>query len=104
LRLIDRLADVGHGVSSGGGMTATLPQDFTPQEATEALKKDEAVDQARVLLDRLIASGVIERRTPGDRSSSGSTSILRRVPRRNSPFIRYEDGQPQTMADLFVFA
>jgi hypothetical protein len=28
-------------------------------------KKDEAVDQARVLLDRLIASGVIERRTPG---------------------------------------
>jgi hypothetical protein len=42
-----------------------VPQDFTPQEATEALKKDEAVDQARILLDRLIASGVIERRTPG---------------------------------------
>jgi hypothetical protein len=42
-----------------------VPQDFTPQEAIEALKKDEAVDQARVLLDRLIASGVLERRTPG---------------------------------------
>jgi hypothetical protein len=42
-----------------------VPQDFTPHEATEALKKDEAVDQARILLDRLIASGVIERRTPG---------------------------------------
>jgi photosystem II stability/assembly factor-like uncharacterized protein len=42
-----------------------VPQDFTPQDATEALRKDEAVDQARALLDRLIASGVIERRTPG---------------------------------------
>jgi hypothetical protein len=41
-----------------------VPQDFTPQEATEALKKDEAADQASVLLSRLIASGVIERRTP----------------------------------------
>jgi hypothetical protein len=36
-----------------------------PQESTEALKNDEAVDQAGVLLDRLIASGVIERRTAG---------------------------------------
>jgi hypothetical protein len=36
-----------------------VPQDFTPEEATEALKRDAAAGQARVLLDRLIASGVI---------------------------------------------
>jgi hypothetical protein len=54
-----------------------VPQDFTPEEATEALKRDAAAGQARVLLDRLIASGVIERRTPGGQVSSGSTSTLR---------------------------
>jgi hypothetical protein len=42
-----------------------VPQDFTPEEATEALKQETAAEQADVLLKRLIASGVIERRTPG---------------------------------------
>jgi hypothetical protein len=42
-----------------------LPQDFTPEEATEALKQETTAEQADVLLKRLIASGVIEGRTPG---------------------------------------
>jgi len=42
-----------------------VPQDFTPEEASEALKQETTAEQADVLLKRLIASGVIERRTPG---------------------------------------
>ena len=42
-----------------------MPQDFTPDEATEAPRQETAAEQADVLLKRLIASGVIERRTPG---------------------------------------
>jgi hypothetical protein len=42
-----------------------VPQDFTPEEATEALKQESTAEQADVLLKRLIASSVIERRTPG---------------------------------------
>jgi hypothetical protein len=43
-----------------------IPQDFLPQDATEALKQDGSNDeQASALLNGLIASGIIERRTPG---------------------------------------
>jgi hypothetical protein len=42
-----------------------VPQDFTPEEATEAVKQETTAEQADVLLKRHIASGVIERRTPG---------------------------------------
>jgi hypothetical protein len=42
-----------------------VPQDFTPDEATEALQQATTAEQADVLLNRLIASGVLERRTPG---------------------------------------
>jgi hypothetical protein len=42
-----------------------VPQDFSPEEAIEALKQEIASDRADILLKRLIASGVIERRTPG---------------------------------------
>jgi hypothetical protein len=42
-----------------------IPQDFSPDAATEALAKNGAKDQASSLIDRLIATGVVERRTPG---------------------------------------
>jgi hypothetical protein len=42
-----------------------VPQDFTPEEATEAIEQETTAEQADLLLKRLIASGVIERRTPG---------------------------------------
>jgi photosystem II stability/assembly factor-like uncharacterized protein len=46
--------------------TNLIPQDFSPQDATEALKQDAGNDQqAAFLLSRLVASGVVERRSPG---------------------------------------
>jgi photosystem II stability/assembly factor-like uncharacterized protein len=42
-----------------------VPQDFSPQSARDALSQDGASDQEDALLNRLVASGVIERRTPG---------------------------------------
>jgi hypothetical protein len=43
-----------------------IPQDFLPRDATEALKQDGLNDeQASSLLNRLVASGIIERRMPG---------------------------------------
>jgi hypothetical protein len=41
-----------------------IPQDFSPEDAADALKRDGANNQESALLSRLIASGVIERRTP----------------------------------------
>jgi hypothetical protein len=41
-----------------------VPQDFSPQDATEALKRDNVNNQEGALLSRLIASGVVEQRTP----------------------------------------
>jgi hypothetical protein len=46
-----------------------VPQDFPREVAIEALKQDCASDQATILLDRLIASGVLERRAPGAATS-----------------------------------
>jgi hypothetical protein len=42
-----------------------VPQDFSPQDAADALKQDGANNQELALLNRLVASGVVERRTPG---------------------------------------
>jgi hypothetical protein len=43
-----------------------IPQDFSPEDATEALRKDGTNSQeAAVLLNRLVASGLVERRAPG---------------------------------------
>jgi hypothetical protein len=42
-----------------------IPQDFLPQDAADALRQDGAGNQEEALLSRLIASGVVERRTPG---------------------------------------
>jgi hypothetical protein len=42
-----------------------VPQDFSPEDATKVLKHDSSKEHATILLNRLIASGVIERRTPG---------------------------------------
>src|SRR6202022_179842 len=42
-----------------------VPQDFSPDTAAEALTADVAGTQQRDLIERLIDSGVVERRTPG---------------------------------------
>jgi hypothetical protein len=42
-----------------------VPQDFSPASAAEVLATDVAGSQQRDLIERLIASGVVERRTPG---------------------------------------
>jgi hypothetical protein len=42
-----------------------VPQDFTPDDAAEVLKETNSGEQASTLLKRLIASSVIEPRTPG---------------------------------------
>jgi photosystem II stability/assembly factor-like uncharacterized protein len=42
-----------------------VPQDFSTRDAVEALKQDDTRNQDATILDRLVASGVIERRTPG---------------------------------------
>jgi hypothetical protein len=42
-----------------------VPQDFSPASAAEALAVDAAGTQQQDLIEHLIASGVVERRTPG---------------------------------------
>jgi hypothetical protein len=42
-----------------------VPQDFTPDEAAEALSKAGITTDARSMIDRMVTSGVIERRSPG---------------------------------------
>jgi hypothetical protein len=42
-----------------------VPQDFSMDEAVAALKAGMPDCEPRILIDRLVASGVIERRTPG---------------------------------------
>jgi len=42
-----------------------VPQDFPQQEALDALGKGETGQQAVILADRLVATGLIERRAPG---------------------------------------
>ena len=42
-----------------------VPQDFSRHEAADALARGGTGDQAQSMIDRLIASGLIERRMPG---------------------------------------
>jgi hypothetical protein len=44
-----------------------VPQDFLQQDAVEVLAKGEMTEQAQTLIDRLVASGLIERRPRGGR-------------------------------------
>jgi hypothetical protein len=60
--LFIRAAQVVASMSLGKNL---VPQDFSPEDAAGALKRDGVNGQESALINRLVASGVVERRTPG---------------------------------------